>query len=118
MAMPVNGTEDRDAAGNEGMGAAGEHLLCVREAVAGYAEYAGLTMAEILLPSMPEQTTRHASGQALMELLNALDPPGRAGRNGGSGSAYRAPVPFLVCALEHPPTGLRVALLAAAVSTT
>ncbi|HEU5156727.1 MAG TPA: hypothetical protein VFU43_06985 [Streptosporangiaceae bacterium] len=116
--MPVNGTEDRDTAGNEGMGAAGEHLLCVREAVAGYAEYAGLTMAEILLPSMSAQTRRHASGQALMELLRALDPPGGTARNGENGSANRAPVPFLVCALEHPPTGLRVALLAAAVSAT
>jgi hypothetical protein len=114
--MPVNGTDDRDAAGNEGLGAAGEHLLCVREAVAGYAEYAGLTMAEILLPSMPEQTRRHASGQALMELLRALDPPRRARRDGPNGSAHRVPVPFLVCALEHPPSGLRVALLAAAVS--
>jgi hypothetical protein len=118
--MPVNGTDDRDAAGNEGMGVAGEHLLCVREAVAGYAEYAGLTMAEILLPSMPEQTRRHASGKALMELLRALDPPRRAGRKGenGSAAAHRMPVPFLVCALEHPPSGLRVALLAAAISVT
>jgi hypothetical protein len=113
--MPVNGTDDRDAAGNEGMGA-GDHLLCVREAVAGYAEYAGLTMAEILLPSMPEQTRRHASGQVLMELLSALDPPSQNGRDGGCGSAHATTVPFLVCALEHPPTGLRVALLAAAVS--
>lgn len=116
--MPVNGTDDRDATGNEDIGAAGEHLICVREAVAGYAEYAGLTMAEILLPSMPEQTRRHASGQVLMELLSALDPPDRDGRNGERGPTQSTPVPFLVCALEHPPTGLRVALLAAAVSMT
>jgi hypothetical protein len=114
--MPVNGTDDHDAVENEGTRAAGEHLLCVREALAGYAEYAGLTMAEILLPSMPEQTRRHASGQVLMELLSALDPSHQDGLNGES--PYRAPVPFLVCALEHPPTGLRVALLAAAVSVT
>lgn len=114
--MPANGTDDRAAAHDESMGEAGEHLLCVREALAGYAECAGLTMSEILLPSMSEQTRRHASGQALMELLNALDPPRRDGQNGESGSAHRAPVPFLICALQHPPSGLRVALLAAAVS--
>jgi hypothetical protein len=116
--MPANGTDDRDAAGSEHMGTAGEHLICVREALAGYAEYAGLTMAEILLPSMPEQTRRHASGQALMDLLQALDPPRQAGRHGERGSAHRAPVPFLICALQDPPSGLRVALLAAAVSAT
>jgi hypothetical protein len=114
--MPVKGTDDRDAAGDANTDVAGEHLLCVREAVAGYAEYAGLSMAEILLPSMPEETRRHASGQVLMELLSALDPADQGGEKGESGSACRAAVPFLICGLQHPPTGLRVALLAAAVS--
>ena len=116
--MPVKRTDDRAAAEDANTNMAGEHLLCVREAVAGYAEYAGLTMAEISLPSMPEETRRHASGQDLMELLNALDPAREGGENGESGPACRVPVPFLVCGLRHPPTGLRVALLAAAVSAT
>ena len=114
--MPANGIDDRDATGNGETNMVGEHLLCVREAVAGYAEYAGLTMAEILLPSMPEETRRHASGQVLMEVLSALDPHHQGERTAESGSSPDAPVPFLICALQHPPTGLRIALLAAAVS--
>jgi hypothetical protein len=116
--MPANGTDDRDAAGNGGADVAGEHLLCVREAVAGYAEYAGLTMAEILLPSMPEETRCHASGQVLLELLSALDPSRLDRENGENGSAHRPPVPLLICGLQHQPSGLRVALLAAAVAAT
>jgi hypothetical protein len=65
---------------------------------------------------MPEETRRHASGQVLMEVLSALDPHHQAERTAESGSSPDAPVPFLICALQHPPTGLRVALLAAAVS--
>lgn len=115
--MPVHGTDDRDGA-QKGVGEPGEHLLCVRGVLAGYAEYAGLTMGEILLPSMPEETRRHVSGQALMELLKALDPQPREGQNDEAGMAHPTQMPFLVCTLQHPPTGLRIALLAAAVAAT
>ena len=108
-------TDDRDAAGDGPADPACEHLRCVREALAGYAEYAGLTVADVLLPAMPQETRRHASGQVMVELLEALDP---VPPDAPSGERRRepAPVPLLICALHHPETGARIALLAAAAS--
>lgn len=92
------------------------HLLGVREVLAGYAEYAGLTLAELFLPSMSESTRRHASGQVLMQLLEAVDIPSKDGdQPQGSDPLGRfAEAPFLVCTLLHPETGVRVAVLGAA----
>jgi hypothetical protein len=125
-------TAEGDASGLLGITTADAHLLCVREALAGYAEAAGLTMAEILLPSMPESTRRHGSGRALLELLTAIDPPlgaeavqvalGVKGvhkvEDGADLPVGFADLPFLVCTLHHPETGLRVAVLGAAVRVT
>jgi hypothetical protein len=120
--MPANRTDDHNAADGGDIGAAGEHLLCVREALVGYAEYAGLTVAEVFLPTMSEVTRRNAGGLALMDLLKALDPPQDDATSPESRPKAphswddRTPMPFLMCTLRHPDTGLRVALLAAATS--
>jgi hypothetical protein len=113
--MPANETDDRDASGDGWTDPACEHLRRVREALAGYAEYAGLTVADVLVPAMPEETRRHASGRVMVELLGALAPVPRDAADGGS-APEPASVPLLVCALQHPETGARIALLAAAAS--
>jgi hypothetical protein len=118
--MPANGHDDSKADASKGtVDDAREHLFCVREAISGYAEAVGMTVADILLPTMPESTRRGASGQVFIGLLAALDPADEHdGENGELKDVSRsdrfADVPLLVCTLEHPTTGIRVAVMGTA----
>jgi hypothetical protein len=86
-----------------------KYLARIREELIGCGAADGFVVGDLLLPAMSAETMRSPGGRALVGLLTALDKPRAPGRSFSA-------VPFLVCTLEHQTTGVRVALLGAAVS--
>jgi excisionase family DNA binding protein len=121
------------AEGQDRSGDAESHLARIREAVIAYGAAEDLVVGDILLPAMSPNTMRSPGGRAMVSLLKALDRPETPARATGTSTEVGrsdksdppdtdtldrfSGMPFLVCTLEHPGTGLRVAMLAAAIST-
>ncbi|HEU5155374.1 MAG TPA: hypothetical protein VFU43_00110 [Streptosporangiaceae bacterium] len=117
-----------DGGGQDHFDEAATHLAQTREMVFAYSSAEELVVGDVLLPAMSAATMRSPGGRAMVSLLRALDRPETVGnRIEKTRSNETDPprtdamnqfsnVPFLVCTLEHPKTGLRVAVIAAATS--
>ena len=103
--------DDEGIAGDRNGAEAWNYLARIREELVGRGAADGFVVGDILLPAMSAQTMRSPGGRALVELLRALDNPDAPGR-----STRTSAVPLLVCTFEHQATGMRVALLGAAIS--
>lgn len=126
-AIGVKGEEDQSQSGE-----AWQHLAGIRDLVMGYGAIEGLVVGEIFLPTMSAATMRSDAGRALVALLKTMDDPNKESqmtdeRDNKEGRAKEgdfadehpssqfSAVPFLVCTLEHPETGVRIAVLGASV---